>query len=56
VSWFGVGLVIAYGLGLAVTLTAAGLLLLGLRDRPERVQAPTGCATGRTGSRPRPRC
>lgn len=27
-AWFGVILVVAYGLGMAVTLTAAGLLLL----------------------------
>ncbi|XVU28422.1 sulfite exporter TauE/SafE family protein [Actinoplanes sp. CA-054009] len=33
---FGVLLVIAYGLGMAATLTAAGLLLLRLRDRLER--------------------
>ena len=32
-TWFGVGLVISYGLGMAATLTAAGLLLVGLRDR-----------------------
>jgi nickel/cobalt exporter len=30
---FGVLLVIAYGLGMAATLTAAGLLLIRLRDR-----------------------
>ena len=35
---FGVGLVVAYGLGMAATLTAAGLVLVRLRDRwrPER--------------------
>ncbi|GID72887.1 hypothetical protein Ade02nite_15280 [Paractinoplanes deccanensis] len=33
---FGVLLVIAYGLGMAATLTAAGILLLRLRDRLER--------------------
>jgi ABC-type nickel/cobalt efflux system permease component RcnA len=32
---FGVLLVIAYGLGMAATLTAAGLLLVRLRDRLE---------------------
>ena len=32
---FGVLLVIAYGLGMAATLTAAGLLLIRLRDRLE---------------------
>jgi len=30
---FGVGLVLAYGLGMAATLTAAGLLLIRVRDR-----------------------
>ncbi|SNY37415.1 sulfite exporter TauE/SafE family protein [Paractinoplanes atraurantiacus] len=33
---FGVLLVLAYGIGMAATLTAAGLLLLRLRDRLER--------------------
>jgi ABC-type nickel/cobalt efflux system permease component RcnA len=37
-TWFGVGLVLGYGLGMAATLTAAGLLLLGLRDRLDRVE------------------
>ncbi|GAA4987798.1 hypothetical protein GCM10023205_68330 [Yinghuangia aomiensis] len=32
-TWFGVLLVIGYGLGMAATLTAAGLLLVRLRDR-----------------------
>jgi ABC-type nickel/cobalt efflux system permease component RcnA len=32
-TWFGVILVLAYGLGTAATLTAAGLLLLSLRER-----------------------
>lgn len=32
-TWFGVGLVIGYGLGMALTLIAAGLLLVRLRDR-----------------------
>jgi ABC-type nickel/cobalt efflux system permease component RcnA len=32
-TWFGVLLVLAYGLGMAATLTAAGLLLVSLRDR-----------------------
>jgi ABC-type nickel/cobalt efflux system permease component RcnA len=30
-TWFGVVLVVAYGLGMAVTLTAAGLLLVRAR-------------------------
>ena len=29
---------LGYGLGMAATLTAAGLLLLGLRDRLDRVE------------------
>ena len=37
-TWFGVGLVLSYGLGMAATLTAAGLLLVGLRDRLDRVR------------------
>jgi nickel/cobalt exporter len=36
-TWFGVGLVLSYGFGMAGTLTAAGLLLVGLRDRLDRV-------------------
>ncbi len=32
-TWFGVGLVVGYGLGMALTLMAAGLLLVKLRDR-----------------------
>lgn len=32
-TWFGVVLVLAYGLGMAATLTAAGLLLVSLRER-----------------------
>ena len=32
-TWFGVVLVLAYGLGMAATLTAAGLLLVSVRDR-----------------------
>ena len=32
-TWFGVLLVIGYGLGMAATLTAAGLLLVLVRDR-----------------------
>ena len=36
--WFGVGLVLCYGLGMAATLTGAGLLLVGLRDRLERIR------------------
>jgi nickel/cobalt exporter len=32
-TWFGVLLVVAYGLGMAATLTAAGLALVGLQRR-----------------------
>jgi ABC-type nickel/cobalt efflux system permease component RcnA len=42
---FGVVLVIAYGVGMALTLTAVGLALVGVRDRLDRrlagVQAST---------------
>jgi ABC-type nickel/cobalt efflux system permease component RcnA len=52
-TWFGVLLVLAYGAGMAATLTAAGLLLIKVRDRwPARLKvstrltrlAPTGTA------------
>ena len=33
---------LAYGLGMAATLTAAGLLLVGLRDRLDRVRLSAG--------------
>ncbi|ALG15257.1 High-affinity nickel-transporter [Kibdelosporangium phytohabitans] len=36
-TWFGVLLVLAYGLGMAGMLTAAGLLLVKLRDRMDRM-------------------
>ncbi|MFI7451672.1 nickel/cobalt transporter [Nonomuraea sp. NPDC049714] len=35
-TWFGVALVTAYGLGMAVTLTVTGLLLVKLADRLEQ--------------------
>ncbi|MDQ3733350.1 MAG: nickel transporter, partial [Actinomycetota bacterium] len=38
---FGVFLIIAYGLGMAVTLTVAGLLLVRLRGRLDRRAART---------------
>ncbi|GAB3950503.1 hypothetical protein GCM10027614_51040 [Micromonospora vulcania] len=42
-TWFGVLLVIAYGLGMAATLTAAGLLLVHLHGRlAHRVGALSG--------------
>ena len=55
-TWFGVGLVLGYGLGMAVTLTAAGLLLLGLRDRLDRVELSDRLRRRTPGSPPRPRC
>lgn len=36
-TWFGVGLVLGYGVGMAATLMAAGLLLVRLRDRAAAV-------------------
>jgi ABC-type nickel/cobalt efflux system permease component RcnA len=39
---FGVGLVVAYGIGMAATLTGAGLLLLLLQRRISRATARTG--------------
>jgi nickel/cobalt transporter (NicO) family protein len=41
-AWFGVALVIAYGLGMAVTLTAAGLALVRARGAIERRLALPG--------------
>jgi len=38
-TWFGMLLVLGYGLGMAATLTAAGLLFVRLRDRLERLAA-----------------
>jgi len=35
-TWFGVALVIAYGIGMAVSLVAAGLFLLRIRNRLDR--------------------
>jgi ABC-type nickel/cobalt efflux system permease component RcnA len=35
-AWFGVVLVVGYGLGMAATLTGAGLLLVGARGAIER--------------------
>ena len=44
-AWFGVALVVAYGLGMAVTLTGAGILLVRARGAIER-----RLETGRPGS------
>jgi ABC-type nickel/cobalt efflux system permease component RcnA len=48
-AWFGVLLVIAYGVGMAVTLTVAGLLLL--RPRPCSTVAAGRSAAAGTSSR-----
>jgi nickel/cobalt exporter len=36
-TWFGVLLVLGYGIGMAGTLTAVGLLLVKARERVERI-------------------
>ncbi len=45
---FGVFLVIAYGLGMAITLTVAGLLLVRLRGRLDRRAARARLSSGRS--------
>jgi ABC-type nickel/cobalt efflux system permease component RcnA len=35
-TWFGVALVVAYGLGMAASLVAAGIFLLRIRNRLDR--------------------
>lgn len=40
-TWFGLVLVLGYGIGMAATLTAVGLLLVRLRDQLERRLART---------------
>lgn len=47
---FGVALVIAYGVGMAATLTAVGLLLVVAQQRLARLTAAGGW-TGRLGTR-----
>ena len=49
-AWFGVALVIAYGLGMAVTLTGAGLALVRARGAIERRLAAPGAGAGRLAS------
>lgn len=39
-TWFGVLLVLGYGIGMAATLTLVGVLLVHLRDRFERLPLP----------------
>jgi ABC-type nickel/cobalt efflux system permease component RcnA len=48
-TWFGVVLVVAYGLGMAVTLTAAGLLLVRARGALDR-RAARGLRPGRVAA------
>jgi nickel/cobalt transporter (NicO) family protein len=49
-AWFGVALVVAYGLGMAATLTGVGLLLAHLRTRMDgRLRLPAGSLTARAG-------
>jgi nickel/cobalt transporter (NicO) family protein len=48
--WFGVALVLAYGVGMAATLTGIGLLLARLRDRIDRrLRLPAGSLLARAG-------
>jgi ABC-type nickel/cobalt efflux system permease component RcnA len=49
-AWFGVALVLAYGLGMAATLTGVGLLLARLRTRMDRrLRLPGGSLLARLG-------
>jgi len=49
-AWFGVALVLAYGVGMATTLTGIGLLLARLRARMDRrLQLPAGSLLARAG-------
>jgi nickel/cobalt transporter (NicO) family protein len=49
-AWFGVALVLAYGLGMAATLTGVGLLLARLRaSMDRRLQLPAGPLLTRLG-------
>jgi len=48
-AWFGVMLVVAYGAGMALTLTAAGLLLVRARRILDRRSARTSARTDRLG-------
>jgi nickel/cobalt transporter (NicO) family protein len=51
-AWFGVALVLAYGLGMAATLTGIGLLLARLRTRLDRrLRLPGGSLAARLGRR-----
>jgi nickel/cobalt transporter (NicO) family protein len=49
-AWFGVALVLAYGIGMAATLTGVGLLLAHLRGRVDRrLPGPAGSLLARAG-------
>jgi ABC-type nickel/cobalt efflux system permease component RcnA len=49
-AWLGVALVLAYGLGMAATLTGVGLLLARLRSRMDRrLHLPAGSLLARLG-------
>jgi nickel/cobalt exporter len=49
-AWFGVALVLAYGAGMAATLTGIGLLLAHLRNRMDRrLRVPAGSLVARLG-------
>jgi nickel/cobalt exporter len=49
-AWLGVALVLAYGVGMAATLTGVGLLLARLRTRMDRrLHLPTGSRLARLG-------
>jgi ABC-type nickel/cobalt efflux system permease component RcnA len=49
-AWLGVALVLAYGLGMAATLTGVGLLLAHLRTRMDRrLHLPAGSLLARLG-------
>jgi nickel/cobalt exporter len=48
-AWFGVALVLAYGLGMAAILTGIGLLLARLRNRMDRLRLPGGSLPARLG-------
>jgi nickel/cobalt transporter (NicO) family protein len=46
-TWFGVLLVIAYGAGMAIVLTLAGIMLVKVRDRyEERIESANGRVAG----------
>jgi len=49
-AWFGVALVVAYGLGMAVTLTGAGILLVRARGAIERRLESARPGSGRLAS------